>query len=83
MVAASDISPSKGEDVDSLVSQTTALVDSGRWKLCDNGKGLERKFKFRTFKATWVITAFRSNVHDDIVANLVFPGLHEHGGSRM
>lgn len=60
MVAASDISPSKGENVDSLVSQTTALVDSGRWNLCDNGKGLERKFKFRTFKATWVITRSRS-----------------------
>jgi 4a-hydroxytetrahydrobiopterin dehydratase len=54
MVQASEISPSQGESIDTLVSQTTALVDSGRWTLCNNGKGLERQFKFRTFKATWV-----------------------------
>lgn len=54
MVSASDISPSRGENTDELTSQTTALVDSGRWKLWDNGKGLERQFRFKTFKATWV-----------------------------
>jgi hypothetical protein len=54
MVSASDISPSRGENTEELTSQTTALVDSGRWKLWDNGKGLERQFRFKTFKATWV-----------------------------
>lgn len=54
MVEAKEISPSQGESTEALVSQTTALVDSGRWKLCNDGKGLERQFKFRTFKATWV-----------------------------
>ncbi|EME88587.1 uncharacterized protein MYCFIDRAFT_123664, partial [Pseudocercospora fijiensis CIRAD86] len=23
------------------------------WKLCNDGKGLERGFKFKTFKTTW------------------------------
>jgi hypothetical protein len=54
MVSASDISPSRGENTEELTKQTTALVDSGRWKLWDNGKGLERQFRFKTFKATWV-----------------------------
>jgi hypothetical protein len=54
MVSASDISPSRGENTEELTSQATALVDSGRWKLWDNGKGLERQFRFKTFKATWV-----------------------------
>ena len=54
MVSASDISPSRGENTEELTNQTTALVDSGRWKLWDNGKGLERQFRFKTFKATWV-----------------------------
>ena len=54
MVSASDISPSRGENTEELTSQTTALVDCGRWKLWDNGKGLERQFRFKTFKATWV-----------------------------
>jgi len=54
MVQASEISASQSESIDTLVSQTTALVDSGRWKLCNDGKGLERQFKFKTFRATWV-----------------------------
>jgi hypothetical protein len=54
MVSASDISPSRGENTEELTKETTALVDSGRWKLWDNGKGLERQFRFKTFKATWV-----------------------------
>lgn len=54
MVDAKDISPSQGESADDLAAQTTTLVDQGRWKLWNDGKGLERQFKFKTFKATWV-----------------------------
>ena len=54
MVESKDITPSKGEDNDELVKQVTTLVDGGRWTLCNEGKGLERQFKFKTFKATWV-----------------------------
>jgi 4a-hydroxytetrahydrobiopterin dehydratase len=54
MVLASEISPSPGSDLQTLVTQTTALVDSGRWTLTNNGKALERQFRFKTFKATWV-----------------------------
>lgn len=54
MVEVRDISPSQGEDADSLVQDVTKLVDNGRWKICNEGKGLERQFRFKTFKATWV-----------------------------
>ena len=54
MVNANDISSSEGEDSNGLANEATALIDGGRWQLCNNGKGLERQFKFKTFKATWV-----------------------------
>jgi 4a-hydroxytetrahydrobiopterin dehydratase len=54
MVEVKDISPSAGEDPEVLARQTTELIDHGRWRLCNDGKGLERLFKFKTFKATWV-----------------------------
>lgn len=54
MLKPEDISPSAGEDAQDLLRQTTELVDSGKWQLCNGGKGLERPFKFKTFKATWV-----------------------------
>lgn len=49
-----DISPSAGEDAQDVLRQATALIDNGKWQLCNGGKGLERPFKFKTFKATWV-----------------------------
>lgn len=54
MVRAEDITASQGEDASDLAQQATSLVDEGRWSICNNGKGLERQFKFKTFKATWV-----------------------------
>lgn len=54
MVEAKDITASEGEHVESLAAQATALVDEGRWKLWNEGKGLERQFRFKTFKSTWV-----------------------------
>ncbi|GAB7355072.1 hypothetical protein MBLNU459_g5661t2 [Dothideomycetes sp. NU459] len=46
---------SAGEDEAKVSSQATALTGSGggRWRLTDDGKGLERGFRFKTFKATW------------------------------
>ncbi|RMY67153.1 hypothetical protein D0863_07969 [Hortaea werneckii] len=41
-------------DQESLVQEASQLVDNGgRWRLCREGKGIERGFKFRTFKTTW------------------------------
>lgn len=54
MLKSEDIRPSAGEDAEVLLSQATQLVDAGKWQLCNSGKGLERPFKFKTFKATWV-----------------------------
>lgn len=54
MVDIKDISPSPGENAEELATQTTNLVDNGLWQLWNGGKGLERQFKFKTFKATWV-----------------------------
>ena len=81
MVQASEISPSQGETIDTLVSQTTALVDSGRWKLCNDGKGLERQFKFRTFKATWVFDCLLQI--PKWVLLTCMQGLHEQGGGGV
>ncbi|KAK3703148.1 hypothetical protein LTR37_014625 [Vermiconidia calcicola] len=53
MVETKDIRPSEGEDPATLAQETIELVDNGRWQLCNSGKGLERQFKFKTFKATW------------------------------
>jgi len=53
MVKPAQLSISAGEDNGAVLDQTTKLVDSGKWTLCNDGKGLERPFKFKTFKATW------------------------------
>lgn len=53
-MSAKDLSVSEGSDADTVVRETTNLVDHGSWQLCNGGKGLERQFKFKTFKATWV-----------------------------
>jgi hypothetical protein len=29
-------------------------IDGGKWTLISSGKGVERSFKFKTFKKTWV-----------------------------
>ena len=54
MVKTEDLSISAGEDPSTITAQATELVDEGKWQLCNNGKGLERGFKFKTFNATWV-----------------------------
>ena len=39
------------EDLKSLLRSEGGV---GRWNLIDSGKGVERSFKFKTFKKTWV-----------------------------
>lgn len=60
MVSPSDLSVSSGEDPDTIAQQTTTLVDNGRWRLWNNGKGIERTIKFKTFKTTWVLPSHSS-----------------------
>jgi len=55
MVGRLDLSISAHQNEQQVVDEVTQLVDNGRWHLCvGGGAGLERQFKFRTFKATWV-----------------------------
>ena len=56
-VEVQDIVPSAGEDAEVLARQTTELVEQGRWKLCNGGKGVERWVVFKTFGAAWVSVA--------------------------
>ncbi|KAK6007996.1 hypothetical protein QM012_004810 [Aureobasidium pullulans] len=46
---------SAGEDEEHLSRNAIALTaeGGGRWKVTDDNKGLERTFRFKTFKATW------------------------------
>ena len=47
---------SAGEDEEQLGRNATALTTrgGGRWKVTNDNRGLERTFRFKTFKATWV-----------------------------
>lgn len=47
---------SAGEDEEQLGRNAVALTTEGggRWKVTDDNRGLERTFRFKTFKATWV-----------------------------
>ncbi|CAD0088581.1 unnamed protein product [Aureobasidium mustum] len=46
---------SAGEDEEQLGRNAIALTKEGggRWKVTDDNRGLERTFRFKTFKATW------------------------------
>ncbi|KAG9989902.1 transcriptional coactivator/pterin dehydratase, partial [Aureobasidium melanogenum] len=46
---------SAGEDEEQLGRNAIALTTTGggRWKVTDDKRGLERTFRFKTFKATW------------------------------
>lgn len=50
---------SKGHDQDQVRNEAAGLVSvevkgTRRWHLTQDGQGLERVFRFKTFKATWV-----------------------------
>ncbi|KAI5257114.1 transcriptional coactivator/pterin dehydratase [Aureobasidium subglaciale] len=46
---------SAGENEEQLGRDATALTTQGggRWKVTSDSRGLERTFRFKTFKATW------------------------------
>ncbi|KAI5201596.1 transcriptional coactivator/pterin dehydratase [Aureobasidium subglaciale] len=46
---------SAGENEEQLGRDATALTTQGgrRWKITSDNRGLERTFRFKTFKATW------------------------------
>lgn len=48
------IKVSAGGDVESVFGATKTLVETKQWQLCAGGKGLERQFRFKSFRATWV-----------------------------
>lgn len=57
----SNYDPEKGtEDL-----RTLLRANGGKWSLNENGKGVERSFKFKTFKKTWV--CFPNKIHAAIV----------------
>jgi hypothetical protein len=38
--------------------ETLLRANGGKWNLIESGKGVERSFKFKTFKKTWVCFPF-------------------------
>jgi hypothetical protein len=59
---------SAGEDEEQLGRKAIALTTTGggRWKVTDDKRGLERTFRFKTFKATWV-SGDRTSLDEDMV----------------
>jgi hypothetical protein len=47
---------SEGEDIEHISKELARLIHrtERNWALSENGKGLERSFKFKSFKTTWV-----------------------------
>ena len=37
-----------------IADEVAVLVDVGRWQLFDDGRGIEKTFKFHNFGAAWV-----------------------------
>ena len=70
MVDAKSIKPSGSEEAQTLATEATQLVDNGRWQLWNEGRGLERQFRFKTFKATWVPNPSSSPLFE---ADIVMP----------
>ncbi|KJX97692.1 pterin 4 alpha carbinolamine dehydratase like protein [Zymoseptoria brevis] len=53
MLHPSSLSISPGSDLETILRDASSLVETGKWKLCNSGKGLERSFKFKSFNKTW------------------------------
>ena len=52
---AHDIAFSANADHEQLSKAIQRLVlPNGKWILCNDGRGVERSFRFKTFKAAWV-----------------------------
>lgn len=48
--------PAKGEDGARLARDLKMLLEEseGRWRLTEDGKGIERGFRFKSFDSAWV-----------------------------
>lgn len=48
--------PAQGEDEARLTRKLNVLLEErgGRWRLTEDGKGIERCFRFKTFDSAWV-----------------------------
>ncbi|MCJ1427457.1 hypothetical protein MMC29_005360 [Sticta canariensis] len=48
--------PAQGEDEARLARKLNVLLEErgGRWRLAEDGKGIERCFRFKTFDSAWV-----------------------------
>ena len=54
MTTKHDIEYSSNSDPEKVADEVTALTDGqGRWNISATRSGLEREFKFKTFKTTW------------------------------
>lgn len=49
-----NLSVSEGDDVNKVSNEAMELIRGGRWQLCNDGSAVQRHFKFKTFKSTWV-----------------------------
>ena len=49
-----DLKISSGEDKETVAREAIKLIDQGKWKLCSDGAGIERTFRFKAFAVTWV-----------------------------
>lgn len=57
---------SAGSDASELTTMLDELVSpNGQWTLSEGGRGVERHYKFKTFKATWVRSINRESQSDD------------------
>jgi hypothetical protein len=73
---------SEGEDTGNLTKDFVALVSGGRWTMTSDRKGIERDFKFKTFKTTWVGGIRVSSAVVSMFANSQ-EGIHECGCEGM
>ena len=54
MATKHDIKYSSNSDPEKVAAEVTHLTDgTGRWNISATKAGLEREFKFKTFKTTW------------------------------
>lgn len=62
---------SSDSDAATVLTDASTLVDDGRWTLCNEGKGVERSFKFKGFKAAWVCDHLPQATMDKIILIIV------------
>jgi hypothetical protein len=60
-------------------------ASGGKWSLIESGKGVERSFKFKTFKKTWVRFLYLvfDGVEFEMAMAYVVVGVYEYRGSGV